>query len=439
MKKLFSVFVLLALLAMSGPGFAAPSPQLEQEASQVYIVQMAEQPVVAYSGGIAGYPTTKPAKGQKINPLDPKVIKYAGFLDGKHDLAMRSVGATKKLYDFRFSYNGFAAELNAKQAEAIKKLPNVISVNANEMYTMDTSSTPTFLGLAGETGFWQTFGAKGENIVIGLVDSGIWPEHPSFSDRTGVNPKGKSGKLDYRQLPGWNGKCTPGEEFTAANCNQKLIGAQYFNESWGGDAGIDALRPWEFNSARDYNGHGTHTSSTAGGNYGVPADGPAAVFGAISGIAPRARISMYKALWSLEDASTASGYTADLVAAIDQAVADGVDVINYSISGTRTNFLDPVMVSFLYAADAGIFVATSAGNSGPTTATVAHPGPWVTTVAAGTHNRSGEGSVTLGNGVTYYGASLANAVGPAPLINAEDAALTRRTIIPWSPCVLLNR
>jgi hypothetical protein len=211
MKKLFSIFVLLALLAMSGPGYAAPSPQAEQAASQVYIVQMAEQPVVAYSGGIAGYPATKPAKGQKIDSLDPKVIKYAGFLDGKHDLAMRAVGATKKLYDFRYSYNGFAAELNALQAEALKKLPNVISVNENEMYTMDTSSTPTFLGLEGESGFWQTFGAKGENIVIGLVDSGIWPEHPSFSDRTGVSPSGKPGKLDYQQLPGWNAKCTPGE------------------------------------------------------------------------------------------------------------------------------------------------------------------------------------------------------------------------------------
>ncbi len=85
-------------------------------------------------------------------------------------------------------------------------------------------------------------------------------------------------------------------------CNQKLIGAQYFNESWGGNAGIDAQRPWEFNSVRDYNGHGTHTSSTAGGNYSVPATGPAAVFGTISGIAPRARIAMYKALWSTEDA-----------------------------------------------------------------------------------------------------------------------------------------
>ena len=120
---------------------------------------------------------------------------------------------------------------------------------------------------------------------------------------------------------------------------------------------------------------------------------------AISGIAPRARIAAYKALWSTQDGATASGFSSDLVAAIDQAVADGVDVINYSISGTTTNFLDPAEVAFLFAADAGVFVSASAGNSGPTTGTVAHPAPWITTVAAGTHNRDGRGSVTLGNGV----------------------------------------
>jgi subtilisin family serine protease len=176
-------------------------------------------------------------------------------------------------------------------------------------------------------------------------------------------------------------------------------------------------------SPRDYNGHGSHTSSTAGGQNGVATTGPATVFGPTTGMAPRARIATYKALWSTEDASTASGFTSDLVAAIDTAVADGVDVINYSISGTQTNFLDPVQVSFLFAADAGVFVSASAGNSGPTTSTVAHPGPWLTTVAAGTHNRSGEGSVTLGNGTTYNGASLATPVGPAPLIDSIAAGL----------------
>jgi len=146
------------------------------------------------------------------------------------------------------------------------------------------------------------------------------------------------------------------------------------------------------------------------------------VFGSVSGIAPRARIASYKACWSVPGTSgSCSGV--DLLAAIDQAVADGVDVIDYSISGTRTNFRDPVEIAFLFAADAGIFVAASAGNSGPASSTVAHPSPWITTVAAGTHNRSGAGSVTLGNGATYAGASVATPVGPAPLIDSTVAGL----------------
>ena len=89
----------------------------------------------------------------------------------------------------------------------------------------------------------------------------------------------------------------PGEQFNASNCNQKLIGARFYNEGWGGNAGIDAQLPWEYNSPRDFGGHGTHTASTAGGNASVPTTGEAAVFGAISGIAPRARIAAYKVCW----------------------------------------------------------------------------------------------------------------------------------------------
>jgi subtilisin family serine protease len=198
---------------------------------------------------------------------------------------------------------------------------------------------------------------------------------------------------------------------------------RYYNSGFGGNAGIDANQPWEYNSPRDFGGHGTHTASTAGGNANVPSTGPAAVFGPISGIAPRARIAAYKVCWQTGGGGSGSCFTTDSVAAIDQAVADGVDVINFSISGSLTSFRDPVEIAFLFAADAGVFVAASAGNSGPTSSTVAHPGPWLTTVAAGTHNRATTGSVTLGNGVTYVGASVASAVGPAPLINSTSAGL----------------
>jgi subtilisin family serine protease len=421
--------LVIALGTRTLPGVAAAGnqPQSQGTTNSVYIVQMSADPVVAYKGGIKGYPATKPGKGQKVDPSNPQVVNYVSFLDARHDEALLSVGAARKLYDYRYTYNGFAAELSDAQAAALKSAPGVLSVSKDELHNADTSSTPTFLGLDAPGGLWEQlggFGSAGDGIIIGVVDSGIWPESLSFSDRTGENGNAtKDGKLDYQQIPGWHGKCTPGEAFNASMCNEKLIGAQRFNAAWGGDAAIDAQRPWEFDSPRDYNGHGTHTSSTAGGNHGVPTTGPASVFGAINGMAPHARIAMYKALWSTQDASTASGFNSDLVAAIDQAVADGVDVINYSISGTTTNFLDPVQVSFLFAADAGVFVACSAGNSGPTTGTVAHPGPWLTTVAAGTHNRDGQGSVTLGNSATYLGASVATAVGPAPFIDSTTAGL----------------
>ena len=433
-KKLSILITVIALLVFVLPAFAKPDGSEGQTNNGkklsnpgTFIVQMSSQPVVAYQGGIPGLKATAPKKGQKIDPYSPEVVAYVSYLNTTHNAAVNSVGGAEIIYNYNYTFNGFSARLTNVQATELAKTPGVQAVTPDELQTMDTSSTPTFLGLDAEGGLWEQLGTykkAGDGIIIGVVDSGIWPESLSFSDRVGENGNAsKDGKLDYHQIPGWHGKCTPGEEFNASMCNQKLIGAQYFNAAWGGNAAIDALRPWEFNSVRDYNGHGTHTSSTAGGNHGVPTTGPAAIFGPISGMAPHARIAMYKALWSLEDGSQASGFTSDLVAAIDQAVADGVDVINYSISGTTTNFLDPAQVSFLYAARAGVFVSASAGNSGPTTGTVAHPGPWLTTVAAGTHNRNGNGSVTLGNGATYYGASVATAVGPAPLIDSTAAGL----------------
>lgn len=150
--------------------------------------------------------------------------------------------------------------------------------------------------------------------------------------------------------------------------------------------------------------------------------GDQAFFGSANGIASRARISTYKVCW--QTPSGGSCFSSDSVAAIDQAVADGVDVINFSISGTRTNFLDPVEVAFLFAADAGVFVAVSAGNSGPGASTVAHPGPWETTVAASTHDRNYDAMLTLGNGADYTGASTnTTGVGPADLVYSADVGL----------------
>ena len=154
----------------------------------------------------------------------------------------------------------------------------------------------------------------------------------------------------------------------------------------------------------------------------MPITGAAAVFGSISGIAPRARIAAYKVCW--ETGAGGSCFNSDSVAAIDQAVADGVDVINFSISGSQTSFRDPVEVAFLFAADAGVFVSASAGNAGPASSTVAHPSPWLTTVAAGTHDRNYDAVLTLGNGTTVTGSSVNQvATGPAPFVYAGDVGL----------------
>lgn len=393
----------------------------------IYIIQMIDDPVVAYDGSIKGLKSTKPQRGKKIDPNSPHVVNYVGYLNGKHDEALSKVGGGQKLYSYQYSFNGFSAKLDHGQAKKLRSVDGVVAVYADEMLILDTATTPNFLGLSAPEGLWERLGgvgSAGEDIIIGIIDGGVWPENPSFSDRTGINGNGsRDGKLGYQQIPGWHGMCTPGEAFNASHCNQKLIGARYYNAAWGGNDGIDAALPWEFNSPRDLGGHGSHTASTAGGNNGTPLTGAAAdLLGTVSGIAPRARIAAYKTCW--ETGTGGSCFTSDSVAAIDQAVADGVDVINYSISGSRTNFLNAVEVAFLFAADAGVFVAASAGNSGPAASTVAHPSPWITTVAASTHDRNFDAELTLGDDTSFTGASTnTSGAGPADLVYSANVGL----------------
>jgi subtilisin family serine protease len=409
--------------------FALPAATaVGQTASSTYIVQMLEPPAVAYEGGVAGIPATKPGKGNKINPAADNVQSYRGHLKSTHDKALANVGGGGTVYDYGISFNGFAARLTDAQADAMRLQKGVVAVTPDEMVTTTTFSTPAFLGLTARGGLWDQLGGvskgglnrgAGEDIVIGVLDSGIWPESLSFSDR---KLDGSNGNNYPHQVTGFHGTCQGGEQFSASNCNRKLIGARYFNAAWGGDAALEAARPWEFMSPRDYNGHGTHTASESGGNFGVKPTGDARFLPEISGIAPRARIAAYKGLWSTQDGSTASGFTADLVAAVDAAVADGVDVINYSISGTNSNFLDPVEVAFLFAADAGVFISASAGNTGPGASTVNHPSPWITTVAAGMHDRTSAGSVTI-DGVKYDGPAYTLPV-TGQLIDGTNAGFT---------------
>jgi hypothetical protein len=420
-QKIWLLISVLVILAMAVPAYAqapepdAPTPNKSAIAGN-YIVQMINEPVVSYTGGVKGYRATA-SNGTKINPNSPSVVAYSTFLVSTHNNALAAVGG-QKFYSYVYTFNGFAAKMTADQVAAMKQQPGVLSVTPDEVHFADTVTTPAFLGLSAPGGLWDQVGGiqmAGAGVIVGIIDSGIWPENLSFA---------KTPALVERPWMRWYGKCATGEDWTADLCNGKIIGARFYNAAWGGDAGIDADRPWEFNSPRDYNGHGSHTASTSAGNNGVDALLPNGDnLGQISGMAPQARLAVYKALWSTQDASTASGATSDLVAAIDQAVADGVDVINYSISGSLTNFNDPVEIAFGKAARAGVFVAASAGNSGPTASTVAHNSPWLTTVAAGTHDRSYQATVTLGNGAVYTGISIGSGTPELPVILSTAAGL----------------
>jgi subtilisin family serine protease len=428
----FRVGALGALVLTAGLLFAVSAAGAAGDtATKTYIVQMGLDPVLTYDGGVAGIAATAPAKGEKVDADAANVDRYVDHLTRTHDQALAAVGGADKVYDYVYSFNGVAAELTKAQVAAIERQPGVLGVTEDALFSVDTASTPKFLGLGAKNGLWSQLGgveSAGEDIVIGVVDSGINPENPSFSDRQ-LKKDRKGGLLYggvvYDAPEDWGGTCQEGENWGPGLCNNKLIGARYFTGGWGGDAGLHAVRPWEFLSPRDFHGHGSHTTSTAGGNHGVRPTGAAAAFGQISGIAPRARVATYKALYSLADASTANGWQTDFTAAIDQAVADGVDVINFSVGGTQTDFLNIVHEAFLNAAAAGIFVATSAGNDGPAASTVAHPSPWVTTTAATTHDRVGAGSATI-DGVSYTGASAGTGSATGQLVTFGAAGSNER-------------
>ena len=425
MKRLFTILALLAILVMVFPA-SAQTPALgpvspAKEQAGVYLVRMIEDPVVAYEGGINGIPATRPGKGEKINPNSSKVKRYVTHLTGRHNEVLRAAGVDpkSKFYDYVYSLNGFAAVLTPGQVEALQTRPDVLTVWVDELRQKTTDNSPDFLGLMNtDGGLWADMDLTGEDIIVGVIDTGAWPEHPSFSDQVDLADRpGASGKRTrvYGPPPAhWYGTCQSGELWSQDDCNNKLIGARYFLDGFG----KHGIIKHDYKSARDADGHGTHTASTAAGNRGVPATLLGVNRGKVSGMAPRARIAVYKALWNDE-----GGYTSDLAAAIDIAVADGVDVINYSIGGGSTSLLTADAVSFLFAADAGVFVATSAGNSGPGASTLGNPAvvPWLITVGASTQNRTFQGNVSMGDGSFYSGTSVTGGTDLLPLVDAVAA------------------
>lgn len=390
---------------------------------KTYIVELADAPAATYGGAISGLAATRPAPGAKLNASSTGVRAYENYLNIQQSKALALVGNVPALHRYSITFNGFSARLSDAQVQALKRSASVKSVTESEIRKLDTTRTPGFLGINAPGGVWSQVDSlarqvKGEDVIIGMIDSGVWPENPSFGDK--VNGLGapvayhQAGTPVYTAPPAkWQGTCQTGGGFTSAMCNNKLIGARYYNASF--KARVE-LNPFEYESPRDGGGHGTHTASTAGGNAGVEASVNGTAIGAISGMAPRARLAVYKVCWEAKDANQTGCSTADTLKAIDDAVKDGVDVINYSVSGTQTNFLDAVEVAYLNAAAAGVFVAASAGNSGPGN-TVAHISPWITTVGNSTHDRVAVANVNLGNGSAYTGASVfKGTLASAPMV-----------------------
>jgi subtilisin family serine protease len=411
---------------------AAAQVYADGEVRRSYIVQLADKPVATYDGNVSGLPATKPPAGQRLNVDASSVQNYINYLETKQADVLATVNKAQVTNEYKVVFNGFSAMLTDAEVRALKKNRGVANISADSILQLDTSYTPTFLGLDKPGGLWDQLGGQdkaGEGIIIGIVDGGIWPEQDSFADRVDENgnPSRNGSKLAYDAPPAsWKGICQVGEGFAASDCNNKLIGARWFKQP------SQTLHWTEFLSARDsvagaegHGGHGDHTASTAAGNAHVTATTNGLSLGKITGMAPRARIAAYKVCWTDGVTGQNGCATSNSVAAIEQAVKDGVNVINFSIGPNAGGgaFNEPTEVAFLGAAAAGVFVAASAGNSGPSTAPVAHISPWLTTVGNSTHNRTYAGDVALGNGVTVTGAS-GNANTPsAPLVLAKDAGL----------------
>ncbi|KAG5069582.1 hypothetical protein AAZX31_01G143200 [Glycine max] len=326
------------------------------------------------------------------------------------------------VYSYKHAFRGFAAKLTNEQAYQISKMPGVVSVFPNSKRKLHTTHSWDFIGLLdNESMEIHGHSTKNqENIIIGFIDTGIWPESPSFSD------------TDMPPVPrGWKGHCQLGEAFNASSCNRKVIGARYYMSGHEAEEGSD--RKVSFRSARDSSGHGSHTASTAVGRYVANMNYKGLGAGGARGGAPKARIAVYKVCWD-------SGcYDVDLLAAFDDAIRDGVHIMSLSLgpeSPQGDYFDDAVSVASFHAAKHGVLVVASVGNQGnPGSAT--NVAPWIITVAASSTDRDFTSDITLGNGVNITGESLSllGMSASRRLIDASEAFTGYFTPYQSSYCV----
>lgn len=395
-------------------------PLREIDQPGVYIIRLNDLPLASYRGGIPGLEATNPyaRSERKLDANSPESTAYRDYLLEKQaEFIARMDNRLNRAVEVKDQYyaatNGMAVVLSPEEARQIKEFPEVAYIQPEFMRYLTTDVSPDWLGAPGlwdGTNTGGIPGSMGEGIIIGVIDTGINPSNPSFADIGGDS---------YNHTNPWGsgvyvGVCNSAESTYDPTfpCNDKLIGAWGYADINGGDP-------------RDTHGHGSHTSSTAGGNF-VSAHlvgNTTEAYRDISGIAPHANIVMYLACG--EDGCPGAALTA----AIDQVVIDGVDVVNYSIGGGATDpWEDTETMSFLSARDAGIFVATSAGNNGPNPATVGAPAnaPWIFSIAATSHTRKTTNAlINMSGGGTappadIFGVSFTGGYGPAAIVYAGN-------------------
>ncbi|MGM7667890.1 S8 family peptidase [Microbacterium sp. A93] len=404
-----------------------------------YIVLMKADPLATYEGDTNGLRRTMPKPGTQLDAHSSDSQKYIAHLANEQRKLAKAEGVTTDA-TYQVTVNGFSADLTGEQVDALRASKDVIGVFPDEIRHPDAQSSTGFLGLGddanGAGGVWDATGGvehAGEGVVVGVIDTGIAPEHPSFAGDKLKKQKqsgaeaysdGSYAYFDKSDGAQFRSAIVQGQDWNKHDYSTKLIGGQYF-ATGATAAGFDFQ--YDYLSPRDGDGHGSHTASTAAGTFGVEATVEGVGLGTISGVAPAAKVAAYKACYVGPDPLVTEDdicALSDLISAIDQAVADGVDVINYSIGGgAATTVLAPDDIAFLNAAAAGVFVSVSAGNAGPDAATADHASPWYTTVAASTIP-TWEGTVVF-DGFAQAGTSVSVPFGETvtgPSIYAGDAA-----------------
>jgi len=326
-----------------------------------------------------------------------------------YDSSLKSVSdSAERLYTYQHVAHGFSTRLTTQEAELLSKQPGILSVIPEIRYDLHTTRTPEFLGLEKFITLSLASGRQSD-VVVGVLDTGVWPELKSFDDK-GLGPVPSS----------WKGECERGKNFGPANCNKKLVGARFFAKGYEAAFGpIDEST--ESKSPRDDDGHGTHTSTTAAGSAVAGASLFGFANGTARGMATQARVATYKVCW------LGGCFSSDIAAGIDKAIADGVNILSMSIGGGLTDYYRDTIAIGTFAATAhGILVSNSAGNGGPSQASLSNVAPWLTTVGAGTIDRDFLAYVTLGNGKSYTGVSLYNGKlppkSPIPIVYAGNVS-----------------